>query len=96
MSCTDSQFEDEHHVCAVLVHVVQGHNVGVLELLQDVHLPLNLLSSHTPSAGPTLTLLNELGCKFCPRALLFAALDDCKLPAADTKETLRLITVLLL
>lgn len=87
--CSDSQFEDKHHVCAVLVHIVQRYDVGMLELLQDAHLSLNLLSFHTSSAGPTLALLDELGCKFGACALLCAALDYCKLSTADTKETKR-------
>ena len=85
-SCSDSQFEDKHNICAVLVHVMQRYNVGVLELLQDVHFPLNLLSSYTTSADSTLALLDELGCIFNTWALLYAALNNCKLPTADTKE----------
>lgn len=85
-SCSDSQFQNKHHVCAVLVHIVQCYDVGVLELLQDAHFPLDLLSSYTSSAGPTLALLDELGCIFSACALLYAALDYCKLPTADTKE----------
>lgn len=65
---------------------MQRNNVGVLDLLQDVHFPLDLLSSHTTSAGPTLPLLDELGCVFDARALLYAAFDNRKLPTADTKE----------
>lgn len=56
------------------------------DLLQDVHLPLDLLSSHTSPAGPTLPLLNELGRVFDTRAFLFAAFDYCKLPAAERKK----------
>lgn len=82
----DSQFQDEDDVSAVLVHVVQRHDVGVQDLLQDAHLPFHLLPSHSSPAGPALPLLDELGCVFEAAALLFAALDDGKLPAADTKE----------
>lgn len=82
----DSQFQDEDDVGAVLVHVVQRHDVGVQDLLQDAHLPLHLLPSHASPAGPALPLLDELGCVFKARALLFAPFDDGKLPAADTKE----------
>lgn len=84
--CSDSQFKNQHHVCAVLVHVVQRYDVLVLELLQDAHFPLNLLSSYTSPAGPTLTLLDELGSIFGAGALLFAAFHYRKLPTANKKE----------
>lgn len=58
-----SQLQDEHHVCAVLVDVVQHDDVWVLDLLQDVHLSLDLLSPHPPRAGQALALLDELGSK---------------------------------
>ena len=65
---------------------MKRHNVVVLDLLQDVHFPLNLLSSYTPSAGPTLSLLDEFGCIFDTCTLLYTAFDDSKLTTADTKE----------
>lgn len=63
---------------------MQGHDVGVLDLLQDVHLPLDLLALHAAAAGPALPLLDELGGVFDARAFVLAAFDDRKLPAADT------------
>lgn len=63
---------------------MQGHDVGVLDLLQDVHLPLDLLSFHAAPACPALPLLDELGGVFDARASVLAAFDDGKLPAADT------------
>lgn len=63
---------------------MQGHDVGVLDLLQDVHLPLDLLSLHAAAAGPALPLLDELGGVFDACAFVRAAFDDRKLPAADT------------
>lgn len=80
--CRDSQFEHEHHVGAVFVHVVQLYDVGVPELLQDVHLPLDLLSLHTPPADPTLAFFDELGGVLVVGGLLFTSLDNCKLPTA--------------
>lgn len=82
----DSQFQDEDDVGTGLVHVVQRDDVGVQDLLQDAHLPLHLLPSHASPAGPALPLLDELGCVLETRALLFAPLDNGKLPAVDTKE----------
>lgn len=62
---------------------MQGHDVGVLDLLQDVHLPLDLLSFHAASAGPALPLLDELGGVFDARAPVLTAFDDGELPAED-------------
>lgn len=72
----------------------------MLELLQDVHFPLNLLSSYTTPACPTLALLDELGCIFNARTLLYAAFDNCKLPTANhkrrQKKTLTLLNIIVL
>lgn len=83
-SSCDSQLEDEDDIGSVFKHVVQGHDVGVLDLLQDVHLPLDLLSFHAASAGPALPLLDELGGVFDAHHLVLAAFDDRKLAAVDT------------
>lgn len=61
-----SQLQDQHHISAVLVDVMQRDDVGVLNLLQDVHLPLYLLPPHSSGAGHALPLLDELGSKFQP------------------------------
>lgn len=82
-SSCDSQLEDENDVGSVFKHVVQGHDVGVLDLLQDVHLPLDLLSFHAASAGPALPLLDELGGVFDAHRLVLAAFDDGKLAAVE-------------
>lgn len=66
----------------------------MLDLLQDVHFPLNLLSSYATPAGLTLPLLDELGRVFSTCTFLFAALDNGKLPAADTKEEKRSLLVI--
>lgn len=87
-SCGDSQFEDKHNICPVLVNIVERYNVGMLELLQDVHFPRNLLSFHTPSAGPAQALLDELGRVLIACALLYASLDNRKLPTADKREAI--------
>lgn len=81
-----SQLEDEHHVGAVLIDVVQRDDVGVQHLPQDAHLPLDLLPAHTPTAGPALPLLDELGGILQPRALLPALLHDGKLAAVGTRD----------
>lgn len=76
-----SQLQDEHHISSVLVDVVQRDDVWVLDLLQDVHLPLYLLPPHSSRAGHALTLLDELGSKFQTCTFLSALLYDGKLPA---------------
>lgn len=81
----DSQLQDEDDVCPVFEHVVQGHDVGVLDLLQDVHLPLDLLSFHAAPAGPALPLLDELGGVFDAHLFVLTAFDDCELATADAK-----------
>ena len=81
-----SQLQDEHHVGAVLVDVVQRDDVGVLNLLQDVHLPLDVLAPHASRAGHALTLLDELGSKVQTRAFLSALLHDGKLPAETQRR----------
>lgn len=48
MTVNHSQLQDENHIRAVLIGVVQRDNVGVLDLPQDVHLALYLLSPHSP------------------------------------------------
>lgn len=58
-----SQLQDEHHVGAVLVHLVQRDDVWMLSLLQDGHLPLDLVPSHSSRARHALPLLYELGSK---------------------------------
>lgn len=80
-----SQLQDKHHVGPVLVDVVQRDDVGLLNLLQDVHLPLDLLPPHPSRAGHALPLLDELGGERQPRALLSALFHDGKLPA-DTQR----------
>lgn len=85
-SSRDSQLEDENDIGSVFKHVVQGHDVGVLDLLQDVHLPLDLLPLHAASAGPALPLLDELGGVFDAHDLVLAAFDDGKLAAVEEKR----------
>lgn len=62
----------------------------VLDLLQDVHLPLDLLPPHSSRTGHALTLLDKLGGEFQTGAFLSALLDDGELPAeAQTEERRR-------
>lgn len=45
------QLEDQHYISLVLKDVMKGNDVGVLDLPQDIHLPLNLLTAHPTAAG---------------------------------------------
>lgn len=87
-----SQLQNEHHVGAVLIDVVQHDDVGVLDLLQDLHLPLDLLPPHPPRAGQALPLFDELGGKLQASALLPALLHDGKLPAVPQRTMIALYT----
>ena len=80
------QLQDEHHVRLVLEDVVQRDDVGVPDLPQDVHLPLDLLPADPPPAGRQATLLDELGRVLLPGALLPAFPHNGKLAAAGTAE----------
>lgn len=71
-----SQLQDENHIGAVLVGVVERHNVGVPDLPQDVHLALDLLPPHASRAGCALALLDELGGKLATGAPLPTSLHD--------------------
>lgn len=82
--CCHSQLQDEHHVGAVLVDVVQSDDVGMLDLLQDGHLPLDVLPPDSPGTRQALPLLDELGGVVQTRASLSALLHDGKL-AAETQ-----------
>lgn len=55
------QLQDQDHVCLVFKDVVQGDDVAVLNLTQDVDLALNLLAAHSPPAGRQPPLLDEFG-----------------------------------
>lgn len=82
-----SQLQDENHVRAVLVGVVQRHDVGVPDLPQDVHLSLDLLPPHSPRTGRALALLDELCGELAARALLPTLLYDGELSAeAEAKR----------
>lgn len=89
-----SQLQDEHHVSAVLVDIVKHDDVGVLDLLQDLHLPLDLLPPHPPRAGQALALFDELGGKLQAGALLAALLHDGKLPTVPHRTKKALFTSL--
>lgn len=55
------QLQDQDHVCLVLKDVVQGDDVAVLNLTQDVDLALDLFAADPPPAGRQPALLDELG-----------------------------------
>ena len=65
---------------------MQGHDVGVLQALQEVHLPLDGLPPHPAPAPPAHALLDELCRKVQTCAFLPAPLHDGKLPAGQETE----------
>ena len=76
------QLQDQDHVRLVLEDVVQRDDVAVLDLAQDVDLPLDLLAAHPAPAGRQAALLDELGGVLAAGALLFTLAYNGKLPAA--------------
>lgn len=74
------QLQDQDHVGLVFEDVVQGDDVAVLDLPQDVHFALDLVATHPPPAGGEPPLFDELGCVFHARALLLTLTHNCKLP----------------
>ena len=62
---------------------MEGDDVGVLDLLQDADLPLDVLAAHAPPAGFRPPLLDKLGGILQTSAFLPAFLHDCKLPTGD-------------
>lgn len=74
-----SQFQDQNDVCLVLIDFVQGDDIGVLDLLQDADLPLDVLTAHAPPAGLSPPFLDEFGGILEASAFLTAFLHNCKL-----------------
>lgn len=85
-----SQLKDEDHISLVLIDVVELDYVGMEDLLQNVHLPFNLLSPHPTTARSALALLDEFGSVFHPCALLPTFLHYSKLATAKGKGTVGL------
>lgn len=80
------QLQDQDHVRLVFEDVVQGDDVAVLDLPQDVDLTLDLFAAHPPPAGRQPPLLDELGCVLHTRALLLTLTNNGKLSAAGRRE----------
>lgn len=55
------QLQDQDHVCLVFKDVMQGDDVAVLDLTQNVDLALNLFTADPPPAGRQPPLLDEFG-----------------------------------
>lgn len=84
------QLQDQDHVGLVFKDVVQGDDVAVLDLPQDVDLALDLFAAHPPPAGRQPPLLDELGCVLDTRVLLLTLTNDGKLSAAGGEDGGRL------
>lgn len=84
------QLQDQDHVGLVFKDVVQGDDVAVLDLPQDVDLALDLFAAHPPPAGRQPPLLDELGCVLDTRVLLLTLTNDGKLSAVGGEDKGRL------
>lgn len=80
------QLQDQDHVGLVFKDVVQGDDVAVLDLPQDVDLTLDLFAAHPPPAGRQPPLLDELGCVLDTRVLLLTLTNDGKLSAVGGED----------
>lgn len=76
-----SQLQDEDDLRLVLKDLVQGDDVGVVNLLQDVHLTLDVLPGHATATRLAAPLLDELGGKLHTRASVSASSDHGELTA---------------
>lgn len=75
------QLQDEDDLGLVLKDLVQGDDVGMMDLLQDVHLALNILPGDAAATGLAAPLLDELGGVLDARASVSASSDHSKLTA---------------
>lgn len=67
---------------------MQSDDVGVLDLLQDVHLALDVLPRHAAPARLAATLLDELGGELRAGAAVPTSPDHSKLPAAERNQNI--------
>lgn len=81
-----SQLQDEDDLRLVLKDLVQGDDVGVVDLLQDVHLALDVLPGHAAATRLAAPLLDELGGKLHTRASVSASSDHGELTAGSGEE----------
>lgn len=77
---TRNKLQDENHIRFVFKDVMEGDDVAVLDLTQDVHLALDLLTANAASARRETPLLDELSGELLPRAFLTAFPNNGKLP----------------
>lgn len=81
-----SQLQDEDDLRLVLKDLVQGDDVGVVDLLQDVHLALDVLPGHAAATRLAAPLLDELGGELHARASVPASSDHSKLTAGRRRR----------
>lgn len=81
-----SQLQDEDDFCLVFVDLVQHDDVGVLDLLQDVHLTLDVLPHHPSAARLAAPLLDEFGSVLHTRTPVSTSPDHSKLATGGRGE----------
>lgn len=78
-----SQLQDQDDLGLVFKDFVQRDDVRVLDLLQDVHLALDVLPRHPSSARLAAPFLDEFGGELHTCSPVSASSDHSKLTAAD-------------
>lgn len=66
------QLQDENDLALVFKHIMQSDDIGMLDLLQDAHFPLNVLFGHPTPTRFASALLDELRGILVSGALLAA------------------------
>lgn len=82
----NSQFQDQDDFSLVLKDFVQRDDVRVLDLLQDVHLTLDVVPRHPPSARLAAPLLDEFGGVLHSRAPASTSSDHSKLATSEGRR----------
>lgn len=80
------QLQDQDDLCLVFKDLVQGYNVGVMDLLQDVHLTLDVLPGHPTSTWLAASLLDEFGSVLNACTPVSASSDHSKLTARRARK----------
>lgn len=81
-----SQLEDENDLTLVLKHIVQSDDIGMLDLFQDAHFPLDVILGHPTAARFAPALLDELRGILVPCALLATFPHHGKLTTGEEQQ----------
>ena len=84
----NSQLQNKHHLSSALKNIFENHNVGMLESLEDLHLPLHTAPVQAQATACRLTNLQELGCPNCPSGPLTHLSNLTKMPPERSKNVI--------